>query len=479
MSKQGRHPGWDPNRLRDHRIAQGLTLEQAGELLRAAGARVGAQPVAANFQTLWGHESGRIFPGPQYRRAYCARYATTEPDLGFRPHLPDESVSSSGVICSVSETGAAPGFAAPGHTDTSPSDAPASAADRQSLLGALASITVGAVPPEVGRWLPTPTSSGPSPTVCHEDVIAIDFVTQSHRCLDATAGGGTSFQSALGYLSWAAGLLDGECASESVATGLRRAVAELHGLVGWAAHDSGRHTVARQHLTRSLVLARQINALSLVANILYQLGRVSLHQGEPQEALHLFGLGQGAAHQSGCQAGAAILYSNIAWAYAHLGREDQVVDFLARAGDELDRADPELTPPWARFAIQEADRHGMSGAIYATLARHQEHRGYAHRALEEASLAVDLRQPEERRSHIFDLISIASVDFLIDRPDEGQEYGLKATAMAKDDVMSARVSDRISDMWLHAEQHLGVSLGSTDCSERALRSPNTESCPPG
>ncbi len=86
-------PGWTPGILKEHREAHGLSLEAAGEKIREVGARAGLS-VAANFQTLWGHESGTIYPGPHYRRAYCLLYQATEPELGFRLPLPDEQPGS-------------------------------------------------------------------------------------------------------------------------------------------------------------------------------------------------------------------------------------------------------------------------------------------------------------------------------------------------------------------------------------------------
>lgn len=84
---------WRPERLRHQREAHGLTLEQAGERLRAAcsQAKLRGAP-AANPQTLWQHEQGEVFPGPHYRRAYCLLYGATEPELGFRNALPGEEV---------------------------------------------------------------------------------------------------------------------------------------------------------------------------------------------------------------------------------------------------------------------------------------------------------------------------------------------------------------------------------------------------
>lgn len=82
--------GWRPERLREQREAHGLTLESAGERLRDVARAAGVAVPAANFQTLWQHEQGEVYPGPHYRRAYCLLYRATEPELGFRHGLPGE-----------------------------------------------------------------------------------------------------------------------------------------------------------------------------------------------------------------------------------------------------------------------------------------------------------------------------------------------------------------------------------------------------
>ncbi|MFC6680563.1 hypothetical protein ACFQE7_32195 [Nonomuraea ferruginea] len=85
-------PGWQPIILRQHREAHGLTLEAAGDQLRQVAHRHGLSAPAANFQTLWAHEQGSVYPGPHYRRAYCLLYQANEPTLGFRLPLPGEIV---------------------------------------------------------------------------------------------------------------------------------------------------------------------------------------------------------------------------------------------------------------------------------------------------------------------------------------------------------------------------------------------------
>ncbi|UYB41708.1 ATP-binding protein [Streptomyces sp. Je 1-4] len=84
-----RNPDWKPEFLKQYRESHALTLEETGEQLREIAQRHSFN-IAANFQTIWGHESGSIYPGPHYRRAYCLLYDRNEAELGFRRALPGE-----------------------------------------------------------------------------------------------------------------------------------------------------------------------------------------------------------------------------------------------------------------------------------------------------------------------------------------------------------------------------------------------------
>ncbi|SBT40526.1 tetratricopeptide repeat protein [Micromonospora narathiwatensis] len=334
------------------------------------------------------------------------------------------------------------------HRQDSPSDQARSLApiDHRELLGVVASIAVGAIPADVQRWLPSSQEIVVPAIVGRDEVATVRAVTAFHRRLDAAAGGGRCLQSARGYVAWATQLLQMKCA-DAVAADLRAALAELHNLVGWVAHDLDDHDMARRHLTQSLVLARQTDSLPLLANTLYRLGRVSLHQEQPAEALQLFGLGQLAAQQAGCHASVAILHANTAWAYALLGADHQVVDSLTRARGELEQADLDTAPAWTHFALTEADVHGISAVVYSALARHPEHVRYVDRAAEHSHQAVRLRQPQDRRSYIFDTISVATASILAGDLATAGEYGMKAVGLMADGMRSARVNDRLNALW--------------------------------
>lgn len=96
-----KHPDWKPDLLRMHREKVGLTLEETGEKLREIAERHGFN-IAANFQTIWSHEKGTVFPGPHYRRAYCRLYHRNEAQLGFRRALPGEDAPMESVAAPTS-----------------------------------------------------------------------------------------------------------------------------------------------------------------------------------------------------------------------------------------------------------------------------------------------------------------------------------------------------------------------------------------
>ncbi|GHH24374.1 AAA family ATPase [Streptomyces rubradiris] len=91
-----KHPDWNPDLLRQHREEIELPLEETREKLREIAERHGFN-IAANFQTIWGHEKGSVYPGPHYRRAYCRLYRRNEAQLGFRRALPGEDAPMESV----------------------------------------------------------------------------------------------------------------------------------------------------------------------------------------------------------------------------------------------------------------------------------------------------------------------------------------------------------------------------------------------
>ena len=330
---------------------------------------------------------------------------------------------------------------------------------RQQFVATLAGFAVGGTQPGIEQWLPTlPDWPGPPPAaVTPATVHTIREITERHRRLDAAHGGGSCRDSAVGYLTWARCLLRSDCKGDELNAELRKELADLHNLVGWMCHDLGDNSDARRYLAQGLVLAQQAGESSLMADAYYRLGRVSIHQDDPREALHLFQLGQIVAQNSGSLTSVAILHANIGWAHARMGNDADVRDSLARAVDELARADTDTAPDWTRF-FSNADLDGMRGLVFASLARHDEHRrACAPLAIEHATAALR-RRPDPSRSGAFDHVTVAIGNAL-----EGDAAGVvphaQAVVAAAGGVRSRRLLDRLADV---ADVAAPLSRGSAD-----------------
>jgi tetratricopeptide (TPR) repeat protein len=277
-------------------------------------------------------------------------------------------------------------------------------------------------------------------------VAVLRDVTSQHRAFDAEHGGGSCRDSAAAYVRWASGMLHSRFTSDQVEHEFKATLADLHQVAGWACHDLGEHDQARRYLTAALALARETGDLTQAAGCFYRLGRVSIHQQRPGEALKLWQLGQIVAQDSGSPICVAVLHANEAWAYAQLGDETRVRDCLTRAQTELDRVDPDTAPTWAGFFLAPADFDGTSALVYTSLAAHPYHRArYTPMALEHSHRALAARRPGETRSRVFDTISVASAYLLDAQPTTARTHTHAAIDLAAT-VASQRTHDRLTRM---------------------------------
>ncbi|GIM94406.1 helix-turn-helix transcriptional regulator [Paractinoplanes toevensis] len=319
-------------------------------------------------------------------------------------------------------------------------------ASSQRFVATLAGFAVGGAP-VIDEWLPIVEEwPGQIPNVVTPAIVAtVRDITDRHRRMDSQYGGGSCRDSTLGYLGWAQCLLRSRCPSDALLAELRRALADLHNLVGWMSHDLGEQNSARRHLAQGLALATTAGDHTLMADSYYRLGRVSIHRDNPVEALHLFQLGQIVAANSGCLTSVAILHANIGWAYAKIGNATAVRDSLSRAADELSRADVAAAPEWTRFFLG-ADLDGMSGVVYAALAQHEEYRQeHAELATERAIAALSRRGPL-CRSSAFDHVTAAMGFALLRQRRAAVPHVAAALEAANAKVHSRRLVDRLNDV---------------------------------
>jgi tetratricopeptide (TPR) repeat protein len=216
-------------------------------------------------------------------------------------------------------------------------------------------------------------------------------------------------------------------------------LADLHNLAGWTSFDLGLRRSARAHFAHALTQARISHDASLIANVLYRIGRLHLHDGMAAEALRFFQLGQIAAQDSGCALTVATLCANEAWAYAILGDARQTTNLFERAGDEFARADGATSGVWVQF-FNGAEITTLTGMAYLALSYTEP--AYVGSARAVLTQMVTARDAGMARSHAFDLTALATACLRDGDINDGVRFGWQAVAAAGT-LRSARVNDRL------------------------------------
>ncbi|WP_159942506.1 MULTISPECIES: helix-turn-helix transcriptional regulator [unclassified Nocardiopsis] len=339
----------------------------------------------------------------------------------------------------------------------------------RDLLAHAAQVTVGAGDIDPCTWVAPLTAFAPGSSphrITTADVQQIEAVTQALRAADYQFGAGACLDAITGHLHHAQQLLVAEM-SAPVSRQLYRALADLHNLAGWTSFDAGQYHAARGYFSRALEQAQHIGEPSLVANILYRMGRLHLHRDMPAEALRFLQLGQIAAQDSGCQLTVALLCANEGWAYAVVGDVARSRQSLRRAEDEFARADPARAPAWIGF-FQEADLDALTGvacaALPSTTATYDE-------AATRLRRAVSVRGQQMSRSQAFELTALATAHIMGGDPDEGAKVAQQAIHAATT-LRSTRVVDRLESLQRAAQTRRSNSdLAEVATAIARLRSP--------
>ncbi|MFE0021989.1 transcriptional regulator [Amycolatopsis sp. NPDC059021] len=271
------------------------------------------------------------------------------------------------------------------------------------------------------------------------EVRKVEAETRTFRALDYRYGGGWCRDAVAAQLNWALRLLDADCSS-AVRAALCSALADLAGLAGWTAFDSGRHVVAHAWLDHAAGLAGESGDDALLSNIRYRQGRVFLHHDAPREALGAFGRGVVAAESGGCTLMLSVLYANQAWAYAKLADPRPALAALGRAVDAFERADASDAPASAQF-FGETDLAAMAGTVYVELAEAVD-TVYAAMAVNELTRVVARYGDGMARSRSLCLTMLATSHLLSEDVDEAVAIADRALTEAMA-LNSRRFRDRL------------------------------------
>jgi tetratricopeptide (TPR) repeat protein len=281
------------------------------------------------------------------------------------------------------------------------------------------------------------------------DVREVEAATRALRSLEYQYGGGFCRDAVVAQLSWCERMLI-SFGPEHVKKRLHVALADLHNLAGWTSFDMGLVDSARNHFGRALELAKAGDSDQLVANILYRMGRVYLHNEAPQDALKMFQLGQIAAQESGSELAVAVICANQAWAYAMMGHEEPAMRLIGRTRDEFARANLAEAEDWVRF-FNETDVYAMIGTVHTTLAQKVDarHTKYAIPAL---TRALNSYGDEVGRAKVFNLSCLA-INYLVQGDvDLGTNIGHQAVDLAQH-LKSRGVWDHLLRLKIETDKH--------------------------
>jgi transcriptional regulator with XRE-family HTH domain len=322
---------------------------------------------------------------------------------------------------------------------------------RRKFLAHAAAVAVGAHvlgDADTGSWVSNPVLTPAPGRIGMTDVRQVEAATRALRSLDYQYGGGFCRDAVVAQLSWGQQML-GATAQEHVKKRLHVALADLHNLAGWTSFDIGLVDSARNHFGRALELAKSGESEQLVANILYRMGRVYLHNEAPQDALKMFQLGQIAAQESGSELAVAVICANQAWAYAMMGYEEQTMKLIGRTRDEFSRANLAEAEDWVRF-FNDTDVYAMIGTVHTVLAHNgfPKHTQYAIPAL---TRAIESYGDEYTRSKAFNLGALATNHLLDGDIDHGAKVGNGAVDLAEH-LKSNRVRDRMRPLKEEADK---------------------------
>ena len=333
---------------------------------------------------------------------------------------------------------------------------------RRRFLAHAAQVTMGAavLGNESGSWSANPARTPAPGRIGMTDVRQVEAATRALRALDYQYGGGFCRDAVVAQLSWGQQMLESN-GTELVKSRLFVALADLHSLAGWTSFDTNLMDSARGHFANALELAKQGGSHPLVANVLYRMGRVYLHQNAPNDALKLFQLGQIAAQESGSELAVAVLCANEAWAYAMMGNDAQAAKLLGRTKDEFARADVASAESWVKF-FNETDVYAMIGTVHTALA--QQNPAHTKYAIPALTKAVESYDEDMARSKTFMLGALATNHLLDGDIDQGARVGGKALDCAEG-IKSARVRDRLKPLQAEAE----LRRNNTDARELADR----------
>jgi len=278
------------------------------------------------------------------------------------------------------------------HTHTGPTEENEDVKRRNYLIATASAFFGGRAVFGVAKPIMEPTKDQmPLPRIVkRSDVKALRALTTELRALGHAGHGG--MPDVLTSIAVdAERLLRIDADSDETAIGLRSALAELHTLAGWCAHDMNLVDTARWHYSHATTLAGEADDIAEVVSATWH-AAIMERDRYPDSALKLLQLAQARGSEIITPTMNAALHVSSAQAFSLMGRHDDAHRHLARVRD--------LPPP--ENAFDRADLDNVRAQCYLAL-------GNLDAAHHYAQESVNTWNSDDRRESTKARITLATV----------------------------------------------------------------------
>jgi hypothetical protein len=275
--------------------------------------------------------------------------------------------------------------------------------------------------------------------------------TTALRQMDNAHGGASMLYMAAAHLATTTAAITHGTYTEQAGRTLFRELADLAGVVGWAAHDSARYSQAVTYLTQAVHAARESGDRNLTAHLLQCLARVWGYAGHPQLARDCVALALYGARNTASPVLRAGLHALDARFAALLGQPRDALRSVHLAQEIFTEDTPDPVPAFVSY-LDEAELASTLGEVLLFLARKTDTAQHAQSAIVLLTAAADHRPEERVRSRAFDAIALARAQLLTGRIEAA--YATTAAALDIGSALdSARVRRRYRDLAREASVH--------------------------
>ncbi|SNQ51623.1 putative transcriptional regulator [Frankia canadensis] len=350
---RARHPGWDPQRLRDARDALGwsrATLTRKIRTIRSID--VPFTPPIANEQTIRRHERGWAFPGEDWQAAYTHTMGLNRVDLGFCTREANGAVTIthrdllSGPPATddewVRKLWATHGLSDAWEEVTSIDRREFTALTGLTLLDAAREWLVA----DPARIAATLSGRRADAAVIADLTTTMDAL----RRLDDKLGGQAVNGMILEQLRLVVRVLRNASYTQSDGQALHGIAAELARMAGWTAQDSGDHTTAQRLYLTGLRAAHDADNPGIAANILRCMAAQACDLDDAPTAVELLRSARAGTRGRLTPTENAVIAGQLAVAHGQAGNRDATRAAADEAHTYIDHARPDGAPPYVYWA---------------------------------------------------------------------------------------------------------------------------------